>query len=197
MRNTISLKVKCSKAPGIIHISCSQWLLKQFDPLPSSSHRWSKKHESLTAMYSSFIQFLSKRRNNLKPTRISDAIRKKHPKPNRNNTMFILQGLMKQSKWLPHPLANPPVLWQGRFRASQEPCQHKNRTSASLDWLFSCGLCQLAPSSTAETELCLTLLYEQAESKARLSPSWYENLTFLKKAWTGEVWVAQQHLYVH
>lgn len=114
MRNTISLKVKCNKAPGIIHISCSQWLLKQFDPLPSSSRRWSKKHESLTAMYSSFIQFLSKRRNNLKPTRISDAFithnhKKNHPKPNQNKTTSCLscRGWWSKVSDSPTPLQTP------------------------------------------------------------------------------------------
>lgn len=99
MRNTISLKVKCNKAPGNIHISCSPWLLKQFDPLPSSSRQWSKKRESLTAIYSSFIKFLLKRINNLKLIRNYDAFithnhkKKHHPK---KPTTFILPGLMKQ-----------------------------------------------------------------------------------------------------
>lgn len=68
-RNIITLKVKCNKVHRNILISCSKWLLKQFDPLPSSSSWWSKKHESLIATYSSLL----KRGNKLKPIRISDA----------------------------------------------------------------------------------------------------------------------------
>lgn len=89
--------------------------------------------------------------------------------------LWFLQSLIKRSEQFPTLLASPPEqtsAWQGRLKPSQEPCQQQHRPSVFLRWLFSGGLCQLAPEPWRSSERTPSLNpLPQPGRDQRLAPS--------------------------